>query len=298
MNPQPKSTSFNAHPKTTSLEVYLRLMRLDKPIGIYLLLWPTLWALFLAKGGFPDIKLLVIFSLGIVLMRSAGCVINDYADRDIDKFIKRTQHRPITSGDIHHKAALKLFSLLIVLAFSLVLLTNWLTIQLAMIALLLAIVYPFTKRWTHLPQFVLGLAFAMSVPMAFSATLNTVPTTAWHVFTATVIWTVIYDTMYAMADREEDLQIGVKSTAILFAKFDRLIIGILQIGLLLILIKMSDVFNLTILYDLSLILVALLMVYHQYLISNRKKSACFHSFLHNNYVGMVIFVGIALSVAL
>ncbi|MBW5288553.1 MAG: 4-hydroxybenzoate polyprenyltransferase [Candidatus Ruthia sp. Apha_13_S6] len=272
-------------------------MRLDKPIGIYLLLWPTLWALFLAEEGVPDLKLLLIFVLGVVLMRSAGCVINDYADRHIDKLIERTKHRPITSGEINHESALKLFVLLIVLAFVLVLLTNYLTIQLAMIAALLAILYPFTKRWTHLPQFVLGLAFAMSVPMAFSATLNTIPIIAWYVFAATIIWTVIYDTMYAMADREEDLKIGVKSTAILFAKFDRLIIGILQIGLLLILIKISDVFNLTILYDISLVLVALLMIYHQYLIRNRKKSACFQVFLHNHYIGMVIFVGITLSVA-
>ncbi|WP_024792067.1 4-hydroxybenzoate octaprenyltransferase [Candidatus Ruthturnera calyptogenae] len=284
--------------KTISFWRYLRLMRLDKPIGIYLLLWPTLWALFLAAEGVPDLKLLLIFVLGVILMRSAGCVINDYADRHVDKLIKRTKQRPITSGEINHKSALKLFVLLIMLAFILVLLTNWLTIQLAMIAALLAILYPFTKRWTHFPQFVLGLAFAMSVPMAFSATLNTIPTTALYVFAATVIWTVIYDTMYAMADREEDLKIGVKSTAILFAKFDRLIIGIFQIGLLLILIKISDVFNLTILYDISLALVALLMIYHQYFIRHRKKSACFQIFLHNKYIGVVIFAGIALSVVL
>eukprot|EP01083_Nonionella_stella_P244822 851639_1 len=161
--------------KTISFWRYLRLMRLDKPIGIYLLLWPTLWALFLAAEGVPDLKLLLIFVLGVILMRSAGCVINDYADRHVDKLIKRTKQRPITSGEINHKSALKLFVLLIMLAFILVLLTNWLTIQLAMIAALLAILYPFTKRWTHFPQFVLGLAFAMSVPMAFSATLNTIP---------------------------------------------------------------------------------------------------------------------------
>ncbi|QKQ24664.1 4-hydroxybenzoate octaprenyltransferase [Candidatus Ruthia endofausta] len=289
---------MSSQSKTTSFRAYLHLMRLDKPIGIYLLLWPTLWALFLAAEGVPDLKLLLIFVLGVTLMRSAGCVINDYADRHIDKLIERTKHRPITSGEINHKSAFKLFVLLIVLAFVLVLLTNYLTIQLAMIAALLAILYPFTKRWTHLPQLVLGLAFAMSVPMAFSATLNTMPATVWYVFTATVIWTMIYDTMYAMADREEDLKIGVKSTAILFAKFDRLIIGILQIGLLLILIKISDVFNLTIIYDISLVLVALLMIYHQHLIRNRKKDACFQGFLHNHYVGMVIFAGIVLSVAL
>ncbi len=286
------------HFKTTSLVAYLRLMRLDNPIGIYLLLWPTLWALFLASEGFPDLKLLLIFVLGVVLMRSAGCVINDYADRYIDKLVERTKHRPIASGEIHHKSALKFFVLLIMLAFLLVLLTNWLTIQLAMIAALLAILYPFTKRWTHFPQLVLGLAFAMSVLMAFSATLNEIPITAWYVFAATVVWTVIYDTMYAMADREEDLEIGIKSSAILFAKFDRLIIGILQIIFLLILIKISDIFNLTLSYNVTLFLVVLLMIYHQYLIKSNENYSYLHGFLHNNYIGMVIFVGIMLSIGL
>ena len=185
------------------MNVYFRLMRLDKPIGIYLLLWPTLWALFLAADGLPRLDLLIIFVLGVTLMRSAGCVINDYADRKIDKLIQRTQHRPITSGEISTQSALVLFFTLMLIAFGLVLMTNILTIQLAVIAGVLATLYPFTKRWTHLPQFVLGLAFAMSVPMAFAASNNNVSDAAWWVFLATVIWTVIYDTMYAMADREE-----------------------------------------------------------------------------------------------
>ena len=276
---------------------YFRLMRLDKPIGIYLLLWPTLWALFLAAQGLPRFDLLLIFVLGVVLMRSAGCVINDYADRNIDKLVERTQHRPITSGEVSAKSALYLFVAMMVLAFLLVLMTNTLTIQLAFAAGALATLYPFTKRWTHLPQFVLGLAFAMSVPMAFAATLDDVPSGAWWVFLATALWTVIYDTMYAMADREEDLKIGVKSTAVLFAKYDRVIIGVLQIGLLVVFFKISQIFDLGVFYDISIILSAFLMIYHQKMIKNREKQACFRAFLHNNFIGLIIFLGIALSLA-
>ncbi len=277
---------------------YFRLMRLDKPIGIYLLLWPALWALFLAADGLPRFDLFIIFVLGVVIMRSAGCVINDYADRKIDKLVKRTQHRPITSGEISAKSALTLFFTMMLAAFGLVLMTNSLTIQLAFIAAGLATLYPFTKRWTHLPQFVLGLAFAMSVPMAFAATNGNVSDGAWWVFIATVIWTVIYDTMYAMADREEDLKIGVKSTAVLFAKFDKWIIGLLQICLLLVFLKISEIFNLGVFYDISIIFSAFLMIYHQKMIKNREKTACFQAFLHNNFIGMVIFIGIALSLTL
>jgi 4-hydroxybenzoate polyprenyltransferase len=279
------------------MNVYARLMRLDKPVGIYLLLWPTLWALFLAADGWPKLDLLLIFTLGVVLMRSAGCVINDYADRNIDKFIERTQYRPITSGEISATNALKIFFGLISVAFGLVLLTNLLTMQLAVVAALLAILYPFTKRWTHLPQFVLGTAFAMSVPMAFAATNNFIPASAWWIFAATIIWTVIYDTMYAMSDREEDIKIGVKSTAILFATYDRLILGLLQIALILVFFKISEIFKMSIFFDISILLASTLMVYHQFLIKNRKKTVCFKAFLHNNYIGMVIFIGIALSVA-
>ena len=278
------------------MNVYARLMRLDKPVGIYLLLWPTLWALFLAADGWPKLDLLLIFTLGVVLMRSAGCVINDYADRNIDKFIERTQYRPITSGEISATNALKIFFGLISVAFCLVLLTNLLTMQLAVVAALLAILYPFTKRWTHLPQFVLGAAFAMSVPMAFAATNNFIPASAWWIFAATIIWTVIYDTMYAMSDREEDIKIGVKSTAILFATYDRLILGLLQITLILVFFKISEIFKMSIFFDISILLASTLMVYHQFLIKNREKTACFKAFLHNNYIGMVIFIGIALSV--
>lgn len=283
--------------KTISLGAYFRLMRLDKPIGIYLLLSPTLWALFLANNGLPDIKILLIFVVGVVLMRCAGCVINDYADRKIDKQIQRTKNRPIANGEISPKSALILFFILMFAAFVLVLQTNILTVKLALIAGFLATLYPFSKRWTHLPQFILGLAFAMSVPMAFAATNNAVPNSAWWVFLATVIWTVIYDTMYAMGDCAEDLKIGVKSTAVLFAKFDKLIIGILQIGLLIVLIKVENLFNLGVFYNISIILTVFLMIYHQFLIKNREKNACFRAFLHNNYIGLVILLGIVFSLA-
>ncbi|RUA05426.1 MAG: 4-hydroxybenzoate octaprenyltransferase [Gammaproteobacteria bacterium] len=279
------------------MNVYFRLMRLDKPIGIYLLLWPTLWALFLAADGFPDIRILLIFVFGAILMRSAGCVINDYADRKIDKLVQRTQHRPITSGEISAKSALILFVIMMALALVLVSLTNQLTIQLSLVAGALATLYPFTKRWTHLPQFVLGLAFAMSVPMAFAATLNTLPTTVWYVFAATVIWTVIYDTMYAMADREEDLQIGVKSTAILFAKFDRIIIAILQLILMSILIAIGLVFVLKIGYFIMLFVVLVLMLYHQFLIKEHEKNDCFKAFLHNQYIGISVLLGVIFGVS-
>ena len=275
---------------------YFRLMRLDKPVGIYLLLWPTLWALFIAAGGWPSIELISIFVAGVVLMRSAGCVINDYADRKIDHLVQRTKHRPITSGEISPSRALLLFSGLIMIAFGLVLLTNPLTIKLAFIAAFLAALYPFTKRWTHLPQVVLGASFAMSVPMAFSATNGEVPVSAWWIFSATLVWTVIYDTMYAMSDRDEDLKIGVKSTAILFAQYDRIILAGLQIGLIIVLLKISKIFEIGVYYDISVFLSALLMIYHQILIKNREKSACIQAFLHNNYIGMVIFIGITLSV--
>jgi 4-hydroxybenzoate polyprenyltransferase len=280
------------------MNAYFRLMRLDKPIGIYLLLWPTLWALFLAADGFPDIKLLFIFVLGTVLMRSAGCVINDIADRKIDKLIKRTQNRPIAIGEITPKSAFIVFFALLALALILVSFTHQLTLQLAVVAGFLATLYPFTKRWTHLPQFVLGMAFAMSVPMAFAATKGNIPSEAWWIFLATLIWTVIYDTMYAMADRDEDLKIGVKSTAILFAKYDRFIIGLLQICLLLVLIKISILFNLGVFYEISIMISAFLMIFHQKMIKNREKKVCFQAFLHNNFIGMIIFIGIALSTAI
>ncbi len=280
------------------MNAYFRLMRLNKPIGIYLLLWPTYWALFLSAGGWPDIDLLIIFTFGVIITRSAGCVINDYADREIDKHIARTRDRPITAGEISPKAALLLFFALGLAAFALVLLTNTLTIKISFIALALAVLYPFTKRWTNLPQLILGLAFAMSVPMAFSAQTGTVPASAGWIFLATVLWTLIYDTLYAMADRDEDLKIGVKSTAILFAKYDQIFITLLQILLMIVFIKIGNLFDLGAFYDISLIIILLFMIYHQFLIKKRQKMDYFKAFINNHFIGMTVFFGIFLSIAI
>ncbi|MEK9575242.1 MAG: 4-hydroxybenzoate octaprenyltransferase [Gammaproteobacteria bacterium] len=277
------------------MNAYFRLMRFDKPIGIYLLLWPTLWGLFLAKRGIPDIDLLIIFTLGVILMRSAGCVINDFADRKIDKFVMRTKDRPLTSGEVSEKGALILFSFLILISFGLVLMTNFLTVQLSIVAVFLATLYPFVKRWSNLPQFVLGSAFAMSVPMAFSATLDEVPFSAWLVFLATIIWTVIYDTIYAMVDREDDLKINVKSTAILFGKYDLIIIFLLHLLLIVILVMISQEFQLGNYFNMAIVITTLLMFYHQHLIKDRDRAKCFKAFLNNHYIGIVILLGIVLS---
>ena len=280
------------------MNAYFRLMRLNKPIGIYLLLWPTYWALFLSAGGWPDIDLLIIFTFGVIITRSAGCVINDYADREIDKHITRTRDRPITTGEISPKAALLLFFALGLAAFALVLLTNTLTVKISFIAIALAVLYPFTKRWTNLPQFILGLAFAMSVPMAFSAQTGTVPASAGWIFLATVLWTLVYDTLYAMADRDEDLKIGVKSTAILFAKYDQIFITLLQILLMIVFIKIGNLFDLGTFYDISLIIILLIMIYHQFLIKKRQKMDYFKAFINNHFIGMTVFFGIFLSIAI
>lgn len=280
------------------MNAYFRLMRLNKPIGIYLLLWPTYWALFLSAGGWPDIDLLIIFTFGVIITRSAGCVINDYADREIDKHIARTRDRPITAGEISPKAALLLFFALGLVAFALVLLTNTLTIKISFIALALAVLYPFTKRWTNLPQLILGLAFAMSVPMAFSAQTGTVPASAGWIFLATVLWTLIYDTLYAMADRDEDLKIGVKSTAILFAKYDQIFITLLQVLLMIVFIKIGNLFDLGAFYDISLIIILFFMIYHQFLIKKRQKMDYFKAFINNHFIGMTLFLGIFLSIAI
>ncbi|MDB4026531.1 4-hydroxybenzoate octaprenyltransferase [Candidatus Thioglobus sp.] len=278
------------------MNAYIRLMRLDKPIGSLLLLWPTYWALFLSADGWPDLDILFIFTSGVFIMRTAGCVINDFADRKIDKHIIRTQQRPLATGEISSNSALVLFGLLLLIALGLVLQTNILTIKLSFIAVLLATLYPFTKRWTNLPQLVLGAAFGMSVPMAFSAQTGVVPLTAWLVFIATLVWTLIYDTFYAMADRDEDLKIGVKSTAILFAKYDQIIITLLQILLIIVLILIGNVFDLGLIYDFSLVIISFFMIYHQFLLKKRQKEEYFKAFLNNNFIGMTAFLGIFLSV--
>lgn len=271
---------------------YLRLCRFDAPIGIYLLLYPTLWSLFLAADGIPKISTLIIFVLGVILMRSAGCIINDYADKDFDKLVSRTKNRPITSGEISPKSALKLFAILVFLAFLLVLMTNQLTIILSIPALLLAIIYPFTKRWIYLPQLVLGAAFAMSVPMVFAATNNEVPLIAWWIFATTVVWAMIYDTIYAISDREDDLKIGLKSSAILFAKYDKLLIATLQIAMLSLLLKISQAFNLSWFFYTAIIISIFLMTYHQFLIKNNEPKQCLKAFKNNHLIGLILLLGI------
>lgn len=278
---------------STQLKRYMLLMRLHKPIGIYLLLWPTLWSLWLATPQpIPSIKNLLIFILGVILMRSAGCVINDFADRNIDGKVKRTQDRPLATGAVTSKEALVLFAVLAVIAFLLVLMTNMLTIQLSVGGLILAATYPFMKRYTYLPQVVLGAAFAWSVPMAFAAEAGKITQDAWLIYLAVVLWTVVYDTFYAMVDRDDDIKIGVKSTAILFGDQDRTITTMLQLLTLYILFTLGQNFSLGGVYYISLVLVAGLFAYQQWLIRFRNPAACFKAFLNNHWVGLVVFLGI------
>jgi 4-hydroxybenzoate polyprenyltransferase len=274
------------------LAIYIDLTRFDRPIGSYLLLWPTLWALWIASDGVPDIKLLIIFIGGVFLTRSAGCVINDFADRKIDGHVKRTAARPLATGKISSKEALALFAFLMISAFILVLFTNTMTIAMSFGGLFLASLYPFMKRHTHLPQVVLGAAFGWAIPMAFTAVSEDVPTIAWLIYIAKILWTIAYDTMYAMVDRDDDLKIGVKSTAILFGDLDKLIIGILQILTLSILIIVGLQLSLSLPYYMGVIVAAGLFCYQQWLIRNREREPCFKAFLNNHYAGMAIFVGI------
>ena len=283
------SSTQSAH----KLQLFWELMRFHKPIGIFLLLWPTYWALWLAAEGLPDLDILLIFTLGVIVMRAAGCVINDIADRDIDKHVQRTQSRPLTSGQVTLKEAIALFVGLLVCALLLVLLTNALTIYLSFVAVVLAFCYPFMKRYTHLPQVVLGAAFAMSIPMAFAAQTDNVPPAVWLIYTTNILWTVAYDTFYAMADREYDLQIGVKSTAILFAENDRMITAMIQLLVVIGWIMIGNRFELGPIYMVSVAIAAALMAYQQWLIRHRQPQNCFKAFVHNHWVGMVVFLGIA-----
>ena len=278
--------------KFTRLRDYASLMRLDKPIGIFLLLWPTLWALLIASGGNPDPKVLLIFVAGVVLMRSAGCVINDYADREFDRHVSRTQNRPLTAGRVTTKEAKVLFVILCLFAFVLVLQLNLLTVGLSVIGVLLAAIYPFLKRVTHLPQVFLGIAFGWSVPRAFAAQTGSVPQIAWLMFVATVLWATVYDTLYAMVDREDDRVLGLKSTAILFGESDRQIIGMLQMMLLVSLLMIGHQAELGLIYYLGVLLAAGFSGWQQYLIRFREREACFRAFLNNNWFGAVIFLGI------
>ncbi len=273
---------------------YARLTRLDRPIGIYLLLWPTLWGLWIAAEGKPNWHVLLVFCLGVVLMRSAGCVLNDIADRRFDPMVERTRHRPLASGEVKPKEALGLAVALILCAFLLVLTLNKLTIQLACVAVVLAGIYPFMKRYTYLPQFFLGLAFGWSIPMAFAAQTGNVPQVAWVLLIANVLWSVVYDTMYAMVDREDDLKIGVKSTAILFDDADRVIIGIIQLMVVITLIMAGKQAGLGNSFFIGLLIASGFFVYQLKLIWNRKPERCFQAFLNNNWFGLTIFLGIML----
>ncbi|REL25188.1 4-hydroxybenzoate octaprenyltransferase [Thalassotalea euphylliae] len=279
---------------TMSWQAIKQITRIDKPIGTYLLLWPTYWALWVASDGLPDGVLLLIFTLGVVIMRSAGCVINDFADRKVDGKVKRTEQRPLVSGLMTPDQAIMLFGFLIGAAMALAINLSWLTIQYAVVALLLATSYPFMKRYTHLPQVVLGAAFSWGMIMAFAEIQGQVPTVAWLLFTANLLWTVAYDTMYAMVDRDDDLKIGVKSTAILFGRFDIRIIGFLQLMVLAILLTIGELMAYGWPYQLSLVVAAGFFCYQQMLIKNRRREPCFKAFLNNHYVGLVIFVGLVI----
>lgn len=273
---------------------YWELMRFHRPIGTLLLLWPTWWALWLAAKGVPSIDLLVIFTLGVIIMRAAGCVINDIADRNIDKHVARTNNRPLTAGVLTLAQAKITFAILLLLAFGLVLMTNSLTIGLSFVAALLASAYPFMKRVTHLPQVVLGAAFSMSIPMAFAATNNVLDPLIIVIYCTSLLWTVVYDTFYGMVDREFDKKIGVKSTAILFEGNELVITGSLQALTLFGFALIGQRFELGNFYYLTVIAAAVLMIYQQQLISRHQTALYFKAFLNNNWLGLIIFVGISL----
>jgi 4-hydroxybenzoate polyprenyltransferase len=271
-----------------------QITRMDKPIGTYLLLWPTYWALWIASDGWPSLNLLIIFTLGVFLMRSAGCVINDYADRHVDGAVKRTENRPLVTGEISTSEALQLFAALILFAFGLVLTLSDYTIMLSFVAVVLAASYPFMKRITHFPQVVLGAAFSWGMIMAFAETQGQIPTVAWLLFLANILWTVAYDTMYAMVDRDDDIGIGVKSTAIIFGENDKRIVLFLQLLTLGLLLSVGDILAFGWPYQLSLVIAAGFFCYQQILIADRVRERCFAAFLNNHFVGLVVFTGIAI----
>jgi 4-hydroxybenzoate polyprenyltransferase len=289
---RPWSKSLNRlHPRAWD---FVQLARVDKPIGIYLLLWPTLWAVWIAGAGKPSMANIAIFVLGVVLMRGAGCVINDVADRKVDGHVKRTEQRPLVSGRISTREALVFFAVLVGLSFVLVLFTNLATIGLSVGGLVLAASYPFMKRYTHLPQVVLGAAFSWGMPMAFTAQTGHLPAAAWLLYAANLLWTVAYDTYYAMVDRDDDLRIGIKSTAVLFGHNDRLIIAILQ-GLAVVCLLLAGLqFGLGAWFHLGLAGAIGCFVWEYWHTRERERNACFRAFLHNHWAGLLIFLGIAL----
>ncbi|GAW84916.1 4-hydroxybenzoate polyprenyltransferase [Bathymodiolus platifrons methanotrophic gill symbiont] len=279
------------------VQQYWLLARFDKPIGILILLWPALWALWVASSGQPDILVLTVICSGVVLMRAAGCVINDYADRDFDPHVARTKLRPIAAGKVKPKEALVVFAVLCLSAFALVLLLNRYTIMLSFGGAFLAASYPFMKRYTQLPQAYLGIAFGWAVPMSFAAQSNEIPLIAWLMYLATALWALVYDTMYAMVDKEDDLKIGVKSTAILFGDKEREIMAVLQIIVMLLLVQIGYLEGLSWIYYVSLFCASGFFVYQQKLIFYREKNDCFKAFLNSNWFGLTIFIGLVLEYA-
>lgn len=287
--------------KSVSLKTRVReyglLMRIDRPIGTLLLMWPALWALWIAGEGRPEPYVTLVIVLGVFIMRSAGCVINDYADRELDPHVARTRTRPLAAGRVSAREALLLFAGLCLLALALVLTLNRLTVLLSLVAVPLAASYPFMKRYTYLPQVHLGFAFGWAVPMAFAAETGAVAPVAWLILTGVVLWAVAYDTMYAMVDREDDIYVGVKSTAILFGELDRLMIGVVQICFFVVMLLAGHQLELGAFYYLGLAIASGLAVYQQYLIRNREPADCFKAFLNNNWLGAVIFLGLLLHYA-
>ena len=279
------------------LNLYIRLVRLDKPIGILLLLWPTLWGLWLAAGGVPPMKELFIFVMGTILMRSAGCAINDYADREFDKHVARTADRPLTSGQISGKEAVTVAVILALTAGGLALMLNALSIKLAVVAAILAGSYPFFKRFFAMPQAYLGIAFGFGIPMAFAALQNEIPPLAWWLLVANVFWTIAYDTEYAMVDKEDDLKIGIKTSAITFGAYDVIAVMICYAAFIGMMAVVGLALNLNWFYFIGLAVASVIAVYHYSLIKNRDRAHCFKAFLHNTWMGAAIFVGTALAFA-
>lgn len=279
---------------TQRIHTYAQLMRLDKPIGILLLLWPMLWGLWFAARGIPDWSILVIFVLGTILMRSAGCVINDYADREIDPRVERTRQRPMATGRVHPKEALLLAAGLSLLAFILILPLNQLTIMLSVPALFLAASYPFTKRFFAMPQAYLGIAFSFGIPMAFAAQTDSLPSIVWVLMLANLFWVVAYDTAYAMVDKPDDLKIGIKTSAITFGRYDVLGVMVCHACFLMMMAVIGQWQQMHLAYYAGLIAATGLIGYQFALIRNHERALCFKAFLHNNWVGMVVFAGIAL----
>lgn len=280
--------------KSTTFSAYIQLVRLDRPIGTFLLLWPTLWALWLAGNGSPEPDIVLVFVLGTVVMRAAGCIVNDYADRNLDPHVERTRHRPLASGTLSVTQALVLFMILMLIALALVLLLNPLTRYLSIVAVILAILYPFSKRVIWFPQCVLGLAFSMSIPMAYAALTESLPFQAWVLFLANLLWIIAYDTQYAMADRNDDLKAGIKSTAILFDKYDNLIIGLLHTAALTIIGLIGWRHALSWHFYLFLGFAGGFAVYQQYLCKGREPHKCLTAFFNNNWIGAMIYCGFVL----